>query len=51
MPVSTRYSRELRDLLGSLLSVPPWLRPSAAAILRAPIVKRHMERLLAGLLV
>lgn len=37
----------MRELLGSCLSVPPRARPSAAAILQLPIVKRRVERLLA----
>ncbi|BDA43989.1 probable serine/threonine-protein kinase Nek1 at N-terminal half [Coccomyxa sp. Obi] len=45
-PVSGRYSRGTRDLLASLLSVPPRMRPSASAILQLPLIKQRLERLL-----
>ncbi|KAK9915889.1 hypothetical protein WJX75_005710 [Coccomyxa subellipsoidea] len=46
-PVSARYSRDIRELLGSLLGVAPRMRPSAAAILQLPIIRQRLGRLVA----
>lgn len=41
-PVHPRYSRSLKRLIKSMLSVNPMSRPSFAEILRMPFIKKHI---------
>ena len=49
VPTSGGYSREVSELLSSMLRKDPKKRPSAAHVLEAPIVRRHHDRLHAQL--
>ena len=45
-PVSSRYSRELKDLIDSCLRSQPRQRPSINGILRLPFIQKRIESFL-----
>lgn len=42
VPVSTKYSRNLKELINRMLHVSPSVRPDCDQILRMPFIKRHI---------